>query len=218
MKRLLVLTLAGLACLGLLGCAPDDEAALTVDGDEVLTVGDLEDRLDAIAGNDEFLTAYGARGSGAGTIDAGFTTTILTQEVYSAVLAQELEAEGVEVSDGDRTSAEETVTQILTTGSPETGVAPIQPADAPSAYVEAIELLYSRFFALAGALSDDPAQGQELAGARLGELLVGLDVDVAERYGSWEPLDEETQVGGEVVAPEGPVTPTTIMPPAVPAG
>ena len=90
MKRLLALAVACLLSVGLLGCAPEDQAALTVDGDDVLTVGEQDERLDAVADSDDFLAAYDARGAGTDTISTSFVATTLNFEVLSAVLEGEL--------------------------------------------------------------------------------------------------------------------------------
>lgn len=208
MKRLLALAAVCLLSLSLLGCAPDDQAALTVDGQDVLTEGELQDHLDAVADSDDFLAAYDARGAGAETISTGFVTTVLNFEVLSAVLAGELAAQDVEVSESDRSTADETVTQLLEAGDQQTGTPPVQRENVPDPYFDMLVDLYANFIALTNSLDGD----QQAAQDRLGELLPEADVEVNERHGTW---DTDTF---SVAAPDGPVSATTIPSAPVPAG
>lgn len=212
MKRLLALAAACLLSVSLFGCAPEDQAALTVDGDEVLTVGELEEQLDAVAESDDFLAAYDARGAGTDTISTSFVTTMLNFKVLSAVLEGELADQGIEVSDDDRSTAEDTVTQLLEAGDQQTQTPPIQVDKVPEPYFDLLVDLYGNFIALTGSFEGDPQAAQQAAQARLGELMPDVDVEVNERYGTW---DTETN---RVTAPEGPVSATTIPAAPLPAG
>ena len=197
MKRLSAL--ASLLCLAALGCAPGDEAALTVNGDEVLTVGDLQDQLDDIADDDDFLTTFEGRGAGPGTLSAGFVSSVLSNHVLTHLLAVTLEADGVEVTDEDVAAGEEQLA-AATGGSIE---------NIPPSYRETLRELFGSATALRGALGGD----DEALQVRISELLLDAEVEVADRYGSW---DTET---ASVIAPEGPVAPPTTLPLApVPAG
>lgn len=197
MKRLLVLAAASLLCLGLLGCAPDDEAALTVNGDEILTVGALTDELDQMQGANDFLVASDARGEG-GNLRSGFVGVALTNHVFNALLAADLEAEGVEVTEADVEEGTTLLSDQL--GAPPEGVAPLTLDQVPDDYREVLTDLYTNFVALVGSLGDDPAAAQ----ARLEELRLSAEVEVADRFGRW---DSEQ---ANVVPPEGPVSPTTV--------
>ena len=208
MKRLLALAAACLLSLSLLGCAPDDQAALTVDGEEVLTVGDLEEQLDVVAESDDFLAAYDARGGGTDTLSTSFVATVLNFKVLSAVLEGELADQGIEVTDDDQSTAEETVTQLLAAGDQQTGAPPMEREAVPDPYFDLLVELYANFIALTGSFDGD----QQAAQDRLGELVPAADVEVNERYGTWDP---DTL---SVTAPEGPVSATTVPAAPIPTG
>ena len=199
MKRHLVLITAAVALVTLLatGCAPDEQAALTVNGTEVLTVGELQDQLDQIAEDDDFLTSSDGRGEGAGTLSAGFVAAVLSNHVLNALVAEDLAAEGIEVTEADITEGTELLAQQVG------GDVEVIPSD----YRELLVELFGGFIALSGSLDDDQAAAQERANALLAE----ADVEVARRYGRW---DAES---AEVAPPEGPVTPTT-APVVLPGG
>lgn len=103
MKRPLVLIAALVALLAVVAsaCSADDQVALTVDGEEVLTVADLQAQLDELAEDEDFLTNSEGRGQGDGTLNAGFTAAVLSNHVLNALIAADLAAEGVPVSDDD---------------------------------------------------------------------------------------------------------------------
>lgn len=205
MKRLLVLAAASLLCLALLGCAPDDDAALTVNGDDILTVGALTDELDQMVGANEFLVASDARGEG-GNLRSGFVGVVMTNHVFSALLEEQLAEEGAEVTDADVEEGTSLLEDQL--GAPPEGVAPLTLDQVPSDYRQTLIDLYSNFVALVGALDDDPQAAQD----RLLEARLAAEVEVADRYGRWDAEQ------GNVVPVEGPVSPSTTLPLAVPAG
>lgn len=199
MKRLRALAVLAAVAFGLAGCAPGDAPVLTVNGAEVLTTDEFQAQLDQLADDEDFLTLTDGRGAGAGTLSSGFVASVLSNEVLDALLVEELEAEGVETTEDD-----------VTTGSEQLAGAvggPIE--DIPSRYRETLVDLFAHAGALRGTLDDDEAALQ----ARITELLADAEVEVAARYGRWDTEQ------GQVVPPEGPVTPTTTIPPApVPAG
>jgi hypothetical protein len=198
-KRLLVLAAACLLPLALLGCAPGDDAALTVNGDEVLTVGELQDQLDGIGADEDFMTTFDARGAGSETLTAGFVTSVLSNHVLTNLLEAELEAQDVEVTEEDISTGTEQLAGAV--GGPVETV--------PAGYRETLIDLFSYATALKGSLGGDEQALQD----RITELLADADVEVDQRYGSWDP---ETS---SVVAPEGPVVVSTTIPVAtVPAG
>lgn len=202
MKRLLVLAAASLLCLGLLGCAPDDEAALTVNGDDVLTVGELTDELDQMQGKPDFLVASDARGEGGSpeqpNLRSGFVGVVLSNHAFAALLADELAAEGGEVTEADVEEGTTLLTEQL--AAPPEGVAPLTLEQVPETYRGTLIDLYSNFVALVRVLDGDAQAAQDL----LLEARLAAEVEVAQRYGRW---DAEV---GNVVPPEGPVTPTTL--------
>jgi hypothetical protein len=195
-KRPLVLAAASLLCLGLLGCAPDDDAALTVNGDDILTVGTLTEELDQMQAANEFLVASDARGEG-GNLRSGFVGVVLSNHVFNALLAEQLAAEGGEVTEADVEEGTALLTDQL--ANPPEGVAPLTLEQVPPDYRQTLIDLYSNFVALVGVLDDDPQAAQDL----LVESRLAAEVEVAERYGRWDAEQ------GNVVPPEGPVTPTT---------
>ncbi len=187
-----VLVLAGAACSG-----TDDDAVLTVNGEEVLTTDEFQAQLDELAEDDDFLTASDGRGAGPGTLSTGFTSAVLSNHVLNAVVAEELAAEGVEVSDEDVAQGTDLLAQQVG-GDVE---------NIPPSYRAMLIDMFAGFFALTGALDGDQAAAQE----RANELLAEAEVEVARRYGRWDAAT------AQVAAPEGPITPTT-EPVLVPAG
>ena len=198
MKRLLVLAAACLLSLGLLGCAPGAAAALTVNGDEILTVDELQTQLDGIADDEDFMTTFDARGAGEATVSTGFVTSVLSNHVLTRLLETELAAQDVEVTEADNATGTEQLAGAVG-GSVE---------DVPEAYRETLIDLFSYATALQGSLGGDE---QALQG-RITELLADADVEVNDRYGSWDTAT------ASVVAPEGPVSATTLPSPTAPAG
>jgi hypothetical protein len=189
-KRPLVLiaALAALLAVVAAGCAPDDQAALTVGGEEVLTIGDLQAQLDELAADEDFLTNSDGRGQGEGTLNAGFTAAVLSNHVLNALIAADLAAEGVEVTDEDVAAGTDLLAQQVG-GDIEV---------IPASYRQTLVELFAGFTALSGALGGEAA-AQERAGALLAE----AEVEVARRYGRWDPETDSVE------PPEGPVTPTT---------
>lgn len=221
MKRLLVLVAASLLGLGLLGCAPEDEAALTVNGDDILTVGALTDELDQMQGKPDFLVASDARGEGGSSeqpnLRSGFVGVVLSNHVFNALLAEEMAAQDVPLTDADVDAGTTLLSNSL--GAPPEGVAPLTLEQVPEDYRELLIDLYSRFVALVAAGAEDPDVARERLTAnppteaepaavpvqdRLLELRQEADVEVAERYGRWDAQE------GNVVPVEGPVTATTV--------
>ena len=222
MKRLALALPVLLAATLLSGCGGGDQDVLTVNGNAVLTDDELRSELDQMLDDDEFLTANDARGDN-GNLRSGFVSVVLTNHVASALLAEELEANDLEVVDEDRAAAEDLVSlQLAQPGTQ--GVPPSEIDDLPEDYRESLVGLYANFIALIVSGSDDPqadrdtlAQGQAVDAIgevqdRLQELRLEADVDVDSRYGHW---DSEL---GEVAPTEGPVAPTTTIPLTVPGG
>jgi len=201
-KRLFVLAAAPLLCLGLLGCASEDEAALTVNGEDILTVSALTDELTQMQGESDFLIASDARGEGGSSeqpnLRSGFVGVVLSNHVFTSLLAEELAAEGGEVTEADVEEGTTLLTDQL--AAPPEGVAPLTLEQVPADYRETLIDLYSNFVALVGAFDGDAQAAQDL----LLEARLAADVEVAQRYGRW---DAEV---GNVVPVEGPVTPTTL--------
>ena len=204
MKRLLALLLVGLVAVA---CSPDEDTALTVGGDDVLTVGDLEDELQDMRGHHDFLTVVNARGAGSDTLRAGFVSeVVLTNHARVAVLDDELAELGIELTEDDIAAG----TELMATDLANAGQQALTPDELPPSYRQLLIDVYSRFSALAATFGDDPATTLPQAGERLQELMLDAEVDVAGRYGSWNPEE------GRIVAPEGPATPTTA--PLLPGG
>jgi len=201
-KRFFVLAAASLLCLSLLGCAPEDDAALTVNGEDVLTVGALTDELDQMQGESDFLIASDARGEGGSSeqpnLRSGFVGVVLSNHAFNALLTEQLAAEGAEVTEADVEEGTTLLTEQL--AAPPEGVPPLTLEQVPADYRETLVELYSSFVALVAALDDDPQAAQD----RLLEARLAAEVEVASRYGRW---DAEV---GNVVPPEGPVAPTTV--------
>jgi hypothetical protein len=175
-KRLLLLV----AVLLLAGCASDDPV-LTVDGAEILDQDGFDAFLEPMVDEEDFLTQVEGRGThgGDGTLRSGFAVTILTYHVLDDVVSRELGQRGVEVTDADLAAAEEILGEQL--------------AEVPEPYQSFLIELQTEIEALRTDV-DDEAELNEL----LGRLLTDVEVDVAEKYGRWDP-DQ-----GEVVPPEGP--------------
>lgn len=189
MKRLALLVAVLLAVSA---CSSDDDAALTVNGDDVLTVSALQDQLDELAADDEFLTSFDGRGAGAETLSAGFVSSVLSNHVLTSLLESDLEAEGVEVTEEDVAEGTEQLAGAV--GGDVEAI--------PASYRELLVDLFAYAAALRGHLDGDEAALQE----RITTLLTEAEVEVAARYGSW---DEQ---GSSVIPPEGPIAATTTTP------
>jgi hypothetical protein len=186
-KRLALLVAVLLAVSA---CSADDDAALTVNG--VLTVSALQDQLDELAADDEFLTSFDGRGAGAETLSAGFVSSVLSNHVLTSLLESDLEAEGVEVTEEDVAEGTEQLAGAV--GGDVEAI--------PASYRELLVDLFAYAAALRGHLDGDEAALQE----RITTLLTEAEVEVAARYGSW---DEQ---GSSVIPPEGPIAATTTTP------
>ena len=117
LKRLLPLAVLG--ALVASGCSTLGEApAATVNGVEI-SARSIQDELRTIRDNDAYRQAieqsYGAptAGAGEGTYDAQFVAQLLSLRVYYELLDQELEEEGVELSDDDLLAGREVVEQQI---------------------------------------------------------------------------------------------------------
>ena len=184
MKRLLVLAAASLLCLGLLGCAPEDDAALTVNGDDVLTVGALTeaarpDRRGERASSPP--PTPGARAAPSSDLRSELRGRGALQPTSSTPCwPSSWPTEGVEVTDADVEEGTALLTDQLAT--PPEGVAPLTLEQVPADYRQTLIDLYSNFVALVGALDDDPQAAQD----RLLEARLAAEVEVAQRYGRWD--------------------------------
>lgn len=195
-KRLVLLVLLAVA---LVACSTDDDAALTVNGEEVLTVGELEGQLEDMLGHEDFLTVFNARGANEQhTLSSAFvTSSVLANHMFGALFTEELAAEGASVEDEDRQAGEQLLRDSLA-NAPQ----PLDLDDVPEEYGAVLREVYSQFKALSRVMGGDEAVQE-----RLGELLEEVDVDVDGRFGRW---DAEIN---EIVPPEGPSTPpTTALP------
>jgi hypothetical protein len=200
-KRVALLLSVLLVVGGLTACGEED-SALTVDGEDVLTEGDLQDQLDGIVDHTDFLVAFSALGTGQRTISSGFVATLLRSHAWTAILEAELEAQGAEIGAEDRSQAEEAVTQLLEAGDQQSGVLPVQRENVPDVFFDTQVDLYSSYFALVRAMG-----GEEAAAVRLDEILRAADVEVADRHGTWDAEN------ASVAPPEGPAPATTTLAP-----
>lgn len=103
----LALVLVGAACSR---TAFPTTAAATVDG-RGITEQALLDNLEALAGTDEVRRAIESQGVSVygptrGTYDVGFAGQVLSAMIIDELVAQELEAQGVQPTDEDRAAAE----------------------------------------------------------------------------------------------------------------
>jgi hypothetical protein len=218
-KRLLATTaLAVLAAAGLAACA-GDQAALTVDGEEVLSVEELQDQLDELAEADDALTALDGRGTGNDTLSAGFVSTVLDNHVLLTVLEREVADQDLELTDDVVEAGTEILTQNL--ANPPQGGIPLEVDQIPGGYRQTLIDLFANYTALIVAGGGNPADPADPANQpvleaiqqRLVQLRAEADVEVAARYGRW---DTSTERPG-VAPPEGPV-PVTTAPLVVPGG
>jgi hypothetical protein len=205
-KRLCVLAALAVVVLGPVGCAPGDEAVLTINGDDVLSADELQGQLDQLVDAEDALTALDGRGAGAETLSAGFVASVLGNHALTGLIEADLAANEVPTTEEDVATGTEQLRQVLLNPAQQ-GLVPLELEDVPSGYRGTLIDLYSSFNTLIRDLGT-----VEAAQARVDELLVGADVEVADRYGHWD-LDQ-----GGVVPPEGPVSPTTtLLAPAPPA-
>ncbi len=95
-----------LASCGLLSSSsPDDPNAASVDGGVTITRDELEDELDVIRSNDGFRetleSSYGValEGTGKGSDNTAFVARVLTYDLYYALIEDELERRGIEITE-----------------------------------------------------------------------------------------------------------------------
>lgn len=119
MKRIAVLlALVALVAVSLTGCGEARSYAARVDGDEI-SQGELEDELEAIAGNDRYLASleqqgFQIRGTGRGeTFDMAFVSRILTRQIFLELVEQEFRDRDLEISNDERRQAEQQVIESV---------------------------------------------------------------------------------------------------------
>lgn len=213
MKRLaLVVTVL----LVLAGCSDGDDAVVTVNDTVVLTQDDWQAELDQLADSDDALTSLDGRGAGAGTLSAGFVSSVLDNHVLRAVVDELVAAEDVTVEPADVEAGEQILTSQLASLE-----APLDLEEVPSRYRDLLVELYGGYAALivhfGGDVSNPNTPESQAAAEQIGVSLLeareAASVEIAPRYGRWDTAQDRPQVA----PPEGPVTPTTV-PLAVPAG
>ncbi|MBK9180838.1 MAG: peptidylprolyl isomerase [Acidimicrobiales bacterium] len=114
--RLLALAVAALLAVTLVACGGDDDGgsspttsgqaaegtAATVNGTEI-SAAQLQDELDAIVGNDAYVQSLESSGitvtDDQGELDPAFVTQVLDRQILLALVAAEVEAQGIEPSD-----------------------------------------------------------------------------------------------------------------------
>jgi hypothetical protein len=209
-KRLSLLILLTALAVGATGCSPGDEAVVTVNDEVVLTQGDWEDEMAELADSDAFLDAFDARGTGGdGTLETGEMSAVLRFHVLAALYEEILEQEDIDATGRDRETATNLLTSDLANPAPESGNAPIDFQDLPERYREVLTDLYAsytaaiRHFGASPEEQDDPnlAEAQSLLGETARQVQLDAEVEIAERYGTW---DEDA---GNIIVPEGPIAP-----------
>jgi hypothetical protein len=114
---LAILALAAALLASACGSVLEPPAA-TVDGREI-PEDLLDQELDIVGDNRGYRTAVeqqfqsAADGQGEGTIDAGFAARVLTFDVYYALVAEEVERRGLQVTEADREEARARLSQQL---------------------------------------------------------------------------------------------------------
>ena len=139
MKRLLA-ALAGLLIVGA-ACTPPagSRAAATVNGDDITNQA-VVDELNAIGGNEVYLTAIEkslvtnggrVRGDAAGSYDGSFVTQVLQRQINYAIVHQEIAHRGLVADDSCKSVALQDVYSTLGSGDTDKGKAVLQqfPAD-----------------------------------------------------------------------------------------
>ena len=212
MKRLLAtLLLAVVATLGLAACGGDD-AAVSVNGDVVLTQDEADELLEEFAASEDLLTSVDGRGAGNETLRSGYVSTVMIgNAVLERLLAEEIERQGLEVTDERVEQGRAILESNL--ANPQDGSTPLTLDQLPDTYRALLEDLYANFTTLLADLGGNPTDpadpanvaAQDELSARLQELRLDADVDIDPRLGRWVVAD-----GVASVEPaEGPIAPTT---------
>jgi hypothetical protein len=177
--------LAAVVVAGLsLGCA-EQSAAVRV-GDRTVSESDMVDELDAFGANEALFapgqSADALRGELSTSYDQQFVSEILQQRITFMLVAEVFEREGLELEDGDRSEAEQTLASQLGGG-----------LDAfPEGYRGEFVDDVARYNVLARQL------GPEEFDAALVEEADSTEISVSSRFGEWD----EDQFA--VVPPVGP--------------
>ena len=116
MKKALSLLVALLA-LTAAACGAGESYAAKVNG-ESISQSELDDELEAIVANDDYLQGIESqgnqvRGRGRGTVDAAFVARVLTRQILLELVHQEAERRKVSLSDADLEQAKQEVVQSV---------------------------------------------------------------------------------------------------------
>jgi hypothetical protein len=235
-RHLAVAALALLAATGLSGCSRGDDTVLTVNGEVLLDQAQMDDLLQQFNDDEDWLTSQDGRGDGRDTLSmTPMVVPALNNYVIADLLGDELDRLAADTEDDvdfeRQESDEASGLQLLVQGfsipiDVEEGETPSddQLRDAvddfiPPRYREVMldfatqAAAFQRYITdatAAGAFdTDDPNQAQQDFLTRMFE---EADVDVAGRYGEWDPATNQIE------PPEGPLAPATTLPVALPAG
>lgn len=195
-RRLLALAVSVLALLASAGCASDVSPAARI-GDLKISNDELLDEVAQWVGNPAAVDPATVASTTPGTYPLELVRQLLQQRLDFELHRQEFESLGLEVD-------EELRTQALTTlfGDPAAA------DDAFAAFTE--EFTASFVDDVARQIGVQNELGEEGYAAWRTEAYNEADIEINPRYGSWDAAT------GQIVAPSGPLQPTTTFPIATP--
>jgi hypothetical protein len=179
--RRLTILVAAIATATLAGAGCAEQSAAVRVGDATVSQSDFEAELDAFASNRAFVPDPGSvKGKLSGSYTQEFVAAALGQRIQFVIVEQVFDAQGLELTDKDRTD----VTDQLQ------GALDDMPADVRNTLIDDL----ARRTRLQAELGPD-----EYTRA-LTDAVDSTDIDVNSHYGSWDP-DQRT-----VKPPEGPAS------------
>lgn len=177
LRRLLPVTAVTLAGLATFGCA-EQSAGVRV-GDDTVSESDMIDELDAFGENDALVgegQADAIRGDLGQSYTQSFAGEIVQQRIVFMLAAQVLEDEGLELSDADRSEAEQAMAEQMQGG------LDAFPDDYRRTFIDDV----AKYNLLAGELGDDEFN------QALVDKAGSTDIEVSSRFGEWN--DDELTI------------------------
>lgn len=177
LRRLLPVTAVTLAGLATFGCA-EQSAGVRV-GDDTVSESDMIDELNAFGENDALVGAGQAdaiRGDLGQSYTQSFAGEIVQQRIVFMLAAQVFEDEGLELSDADRSEAEQAMAEQMQGG------LDAFPDDYRRTFIDDV----AKYNLLAGELGDDEFN------QALVDKAGSTDIEVSSRFGEWN--DDELTI------------------------
>lgn len=177
LRRLLPVTAVTLAGLATFGCA-EQSAGVRV-GDDTVSESDMIDELNAFGENDALVgegQADAIRGDLGQSYTQSFAGEIVQQRIVFMLAAQVFEDEGLELSDADRSEAEQAMAEQMQGG------LDAFPDDYRRTFIDDV----AKYNLLAGELGDDEFN------QALVDKAGSTDIEVSSRFGEWN--DDELTI------------------------